>query len=96
MDDPRDTDRIPEHMMESIKGYTEHHTPVGDFLSGVICNDLIRACRTADSTSIQIIPAYVRWFYNNAPSACWGSKEKVNNWLDQGEMNELNRSEGHQ
>jgi len=72
---------IPERMMEGIKLYIEHRIEPGGFLSAVICNDLQLAVGMADAENIRNLPAYVGYFYNEAPSQCWGSKEKFHKWL---------------
>jgi hypothetical protein len=35
----------------------------------------------ADDQNIKVLPAFVAYFYNEAPSQCWGSKEKMESWL---------------
>lgn len=73
---------IPERMMGGITRYIEQGVPPGDFLTAIICNDLYEAVGRADDENIANIPAYVGYFYNNAPSQCWGSVEKFNAWMD--------------
>jgi len=72
---------IPERMMGGITRYIEAGIPPGDFLTAIITNDLHEAVCRADDENLINIPAYVAYFYNKAPSACWGSKEKMNQWL---------------
>ena len=81
--------RIRPSMLEAVKRYTEKHCPVGGFLTAVICNDLEQACWKADDENLRNIPAFVAYFYNNAPSPCWGSKEKMNKWLEMGRQGEV-------
>lgn len=73
--------RIPERMMEGIELYVQHHIRPGDFLCAVICNDLKEAVARADDENMMNLPAFVDYFYNNAPPACWGSKKKLDEWL---------------
>ena len=82
MSDPRDISRIPSHMMHNIRRYIYDHEPVGDFLTAIITNNLKEACARADLENLQIIPAYVNYFYNYAPMTCWGNPEKMRAWLD--------------
>lgn len=49
------------------------------FLS--LCKDLVSACMQADNTEGRNIPADVAYFYWEAPNACWGSKEKMDEWI---------------
>ena len=76
---------IPERMMEGIWRYIEHRVTPGDFLTAVLCNDLAEACGRADDENMRNLPAYVAYFYNEAPSLCWGSSEKVEKWLKEKE-----------
>lgn len=73
---------ISDRMLPRLQGYTEFHRPVGDFLMAVLSNDLRGACQRADDENIENLPAYVAYLYNEAPGACWGSPEKVKEWLD--------------
>lgn len=72
---------IPERMMDHIEAYIMEGTPVGGFLSAVICNDLSNAVGRADDENLRNLPAFVGYFYNKAPSECWGSKEKMQAWI---------------
>ena len=72
---------IPKRMMHKIRIYIQHRIKPGDFLSAVIQNDLKKAVGYADDENIQNIPAYVAFFYNEAPTACYGSPEAFKNWL---------------
>lgn len=77
---------ISEHMLYSLKQYIEHKQPVGDFLTAVLENDLSEAVARADENNLKNLPAFVGYLYNEAPSQCWGSKKKVEEWLyDDGE-----------
>jgi hypothetical protein len=75
-------DLIPERMMESVKAYIRDGRPTGQFLQAIICNDLLEACGRADDENIRIIPIFVSYFYNEAPSPCWGSKEAYVKWVN--------------
>ena len=73
---------IPERMMGGIMRWIEHGIQPGDFLMAVITNDLCEAVGGADDENIHLIPAYVSYFYNEAPAQCWGSPEKAAAWID--------------
>jgi hypothetical protein len=73
---------IPDHMMGAIRRYIDERIHPGDFLTAVISNDLREAVGCADDTNIRALPAYVAYFYNEAPSRCWGSPEKMRAWLE--------------
>ena len=74
---------IPDRMMPGIKRYIEEGIAPGNFLTAVIQNDLSEACGQADDENIQNLPAYAAYFYNEAPSVCWGSKERMKFWMNQ-------------
>ena len=72
---------IPERMMGAIIRYIENRIPPGGFLIAVITNNLQQAVARADEENMANIPAYVAYFYNEAPGNCWGSQEKYQDWL---------------
>lgn len=74
-------ERLPEHIRRGIEDYIELHRPVGHFLTAVLTNDLREACARADQTNRYRLFDIVDWLYNEAPSVCWGSPEKVETWL---------------
>lgn len=75
--------RIPEYMHHPLACYIADHTPTGDFLHALLCGDLFRAVNRADDKNILVLPVYAGFLFNYAPYSCYGSKEKVNTWLEQ-------------
>jgi len=75
---------IPRRMMEGLRRYIEGHCPVGDFLTAVLENNLSEAVGRADDENASNLAAYIGYLYNEAPSQCWGSPEKVSAWLSEG------------
>ena len=73
---------IPARMHGGIQRYVEQHIKPGDFLMAVLCNNLKEACHRADDENVDLLPVYVAYFYNEAPSSCWGSPEKVWEWIE--------------
>lgn len=73
---------IPEYMHDGIVRYIKDRIKPGHFLTAVICNDLFDAVARADDQNVQALSGYVKFFYNYAPSGCWGSKEKMEAWLE--------------
>ncbi len=73
---------IPPRMMSSIRRYIDNGDPVGDFLSAVISNNLKEAVGRADDENLANLPAYVAYFYNEAPGNSWGTPETMQAWLD--------------
>jgi len=72
---------IRDEMMEGLTRYIEKGIPTGDFLYYVLANDLHYAVNYADDGNLANLPAYVGYLVNKAPSACWGSAKKVNEWM---------------
>lgn len=76
------TASIPERMMPGIQRYINDGIIPGDFLQAVICNNLREAVGRADDENLQNLPAFVMYFHNEAPGACWGSKDKMEAWAN--------------
>lgn len=72
--------QIPEHMHGAIVRYIVHGINPGDFLTALINNDLKEACACADDINRHHIFDYVKWFYNHAPSVCWGYDNAAAAW----------------
>lgn len=72
---------IRQDMLEALEAYVIKGQLPGGFLQAVICNNLVEACGRADYQNLANIPAYAAWLYNDAPSACWGSHEKMHAWV---------------
>jgi hypothetical protein len=53
----------------------------GHFLRAVLSNDLHDSFARADEQSSKAIGALVFFLYNDAPSPCWGTREKVEAWI---------------
>ena len=74
--------RIPDRMVPGIERYINDHIRPGRFLQAVICNDLKESFGRADDENFENIAAYVAFFYNEAPGDCWGSKQKMESWIN--------------
>lgn len=72
---------ISEHMMDALQRYIRDRIPPGGFLMAVLENNLASAVGRADLINRRNLPAFAAYLYNNAPSDCWGSPEKVAKWL---------------
>ena len=73
---------ISDRMMPGLKRWIEHGTLPGDFLQAVLRNDFREVCAKADEENLQNLPAYAAYLYNEAPSDCWGSREKMIAWIE--------------
>ena len=71
---------IPERMHYQILDYVNNGTKPGDFLTAVFENNFVNAVGHADIDNLPRLPAYANLLYNLLPSACWGGKEKVQEW----------------
>lgn len=74
---------IPERMMDGLVRFIQQGIEPGSFLLAVLSNDLVGACGQADEENLMNLPAYVAYLYNEVPSRCWGSPEKVQAWIKQ-------------
>ena len=73
--------KAPNNLGESFERYIEHGIPTGGFLRAVLENDLREAFGRADIYNRSCMFEIVAWLWNEAPSTCWGSPEKVSAWL---------------
>ena len=74
---------IPQHMQGGIIRYYERGLSPGHFLTAVIQNNLSEAVGRADEENVQLLKAYVMWFYNQAPTGSWGSVDNYIRWIEQ-------------
>lgn len=72
---------MPEHMRPGLKLYVERGIPPGSFMMAILMNDLKEACGRADHINRYAIFDIVQVLYNEVPSTCWGSPEKVFDWI---------------
>lgn len=77
---------IPPHMHKSVRRYVEHHIKPGHFLTFLLQNDFINAIGYADDINRRNITNWVKFLRNELPRGCWGSKEKVKDWLEKKEI----------
>ena len=71
--------------MEDIKStlarYVDHKIHCGGFLTAVLENDLMTAVGRADTQNVVRLHEICQYVYCELPSNCWGSREKVQEWL---------------
>ena len=82
--------KIPEYTANAIDIWVTEGALPGDFLYNVLTNNLFSAVGHADQRNLQALPEIVQYIYNYTPSACWGSKEKVNKWAEDMEVYKTN------
>ncbi len=72
---------IPTRIIEALKRYEKDRTATGSFLRAVLESDLTGALQYADDECIIVLKDIVSYCYNELPSPCWGSRNKVRSWL---------------
>ena len=72
---------VPSETIEMIHRYVYDGTPPGGFLLAVMSNNLHDACARADDDNARNLPAIVAYLYNEVPSGCWGSAQRVADWI---------------
>jgi hypothetical protein len=70
-----------DYIIDTLERYVSDRCPTGGFLHAVLSNDLTQACAKADMHNQRRLHEIVSYIYNNLPSICWGSPEKVEKWL---------------
>jgi hypothetical protein len=75
-------DDCPEHIRDSLLRYQNEHVPTGGFLKAVLENNLREAYSRADSENIDHMMAIVSFCYNRLNMACWGTPDRVQEWLN--------------
>jgi hypothetical protein len=74
-------ERLPAGLRGGMERYIEQGVPPGCFLTAVLTNDLCEACSRADDINRDLLWEIVGWLWNEAPASCWGSPERVSEWL---------------
>lgn len=75
---------MPSHMQEGIALYVLLGVHPGGFLTAFLSNDLMGALGKADQINQSSLPAYGSFFYNSAPSGCFGGVDAFSLWVDRG------------
>lgn len=73
-------EHAPANCRETLKLHIEHGIPMGSFLTCFLSNDLMGALGRADDINIRQFKEIGMFLYNDAPSGCYGSPEKVRTW----------------
>ena len=75
-------DLLPDHLRAGAEDYIENGREPGHFLLAVLENNLVDAFGRADHASLAAMHNIVIWLFNEAPSSCWGSRAKVDAWIE--------------
>jgi len=78
--------QIPQQIRFGVVHFIVFGYPLGGFLRAVFSNDLRATFGAADLASRDGLHALVTWLHSFAPSPCWGSKERIADWLAQREQ----------
>ncbi len=71
---------IPDGVREALDNWAQRGLPPGHFVTAVLSNNLSDAVGRADHMSMAALPTIVSYVYNEMPSTCWGSIEKMQAW----------------
>lgn len=74
-------DKVPQHTLDSISRYVMEGSQPGHFVTAVITNDLFEAFSRADPDNRTAMHNIIKFLYNETPGSCWGSKEKMVEWI---------------
>lgn len=73
---------IEPRFKQSIDGYVKYGYQPGRFITAVLENKLFEAFGRADHDAMDNLKHIICYCYNEIPYDCWGSKEKVQQWLN--------------
>lgn len=76
-----DLSTCPERFREGLERFVLERIKPGHFLMAVLENNLVNAINRADLQSQRELVPLVTFIYNEIPSECWGSRDKVHRWL---------------
>lgn len=77
----------------SLLRYGREHRPTGDFLRAVLENNFMEAVGRADEDNRRDLYEIAEFVYNNIPSICHGSPERVSQWLKEEETSQCSLNE---
>ncbi len=68
---------ISPNTIDTINSYVTKGLPAGGFVTAVLENNLLQAFARADDMNTAHMREIVTYCYNEIPSGCWGSPDKV-------------------
>lgn len=75
---------LPDHMREAVRNWVlrgePHPRSMGHFFQAVLSNNFGEAVTSADGTNSRCLRQWALFLYNDVPSSCWGSMEKMIAW----------------
>ena len=79
---------IPKHMHRPAFRYVKYGEIGGSFLTALLENDFMDIMGKADDKNRRALKNWARFIYNALPSGCWGSREQVIRWSENGGMSQ--------
>jgi len=79
---------IPQIMHRPVFRYVRYGELGGPFLTALMENDFMAILREADGINKRVLENWARFIYNALPSGCWGSREQVIRWSENGGMSQ--------
>ena len=77
----RDWSNIPDHLIWSIKAYVDRGRIPGEFLQGILANELSMVVDNAAAEVFASVPHIVAFLRLNMPTPeCYGSGERMAFW----------------
>lgn len=80
--DHRKYEKVRTDTLDAIDLYVKQGIPTGSFLAAVLCNDLMEAMGRADMGNRSSLFEICTYIYNETPSSCHGSPQRVREWLE--------------
>ena len=72
---------VPEHNIGGLWRFINNGIKPGSFLCAVLCNDLMDTFARADSENRRAVPEIMNFIGNEIPMDCYGSPQKVEQWI---------------
>lgn len=76
-----DSTLIEPRFKEALDRYANEGKMPGGFLSAVLSNNLAESFKRADASALENLPHILAYCYWEIPDVCWGSPEKVGEWV---------------
>lgn len=75
---------VREDTIRTINDFVKIGLPPGSFVQAVLENNLMESFGRADMGNRMALFEICEYVYNDIPSACHGSREKVKDWIERG------------
>jgi hypothetical protein len=91
--DNADWSAVPDYLRASLKRYVNEGRIPGDFLVGILSNELDKTVNSSDAARFAEVPAILAFIVLYVPMKefCYGSGEKMARWEEVGGLYGLER-----